>query len=149
MAADQQRNMPKHEAELEGIHQIAMDAVDVINRRPLDMQELGRLLDAQWQLKRRLSALIATPAVDAIYEAGMRAGAYGAKLLGAGGGGFMLFLAPPERHAAIREALAPLIFVPFQFEMGGSRIIYYAPSEPYATSFTAAQETSQLDVVAA
>jgi len=79
----------------------------------------------------------------------MRAGAYGGKLLGAGGGGFMLFLAPPERHAAIREALAPLLFVPFQFEMGGSRIIYYAPSEPYSASFSAATDIKQLDVQAA
>jgi D-glycero-alpha-D-manno-heptose-7-phosphate kinase len=149
MAADQQRNMPKHEAELEDIRQIAVRAVDAISRRPLDMPELGRLLDAQWQLKRRLSTLIATPAVDDIYETGMRAGAYGAKLLGAGGGGFMLFLAPPERHAAIREALAPLLFVPFRFEMGGSRIIYYAPSEPYASSFNAVADTSHLDAAAA
>jgi D-glycero-alpha-D-manno-heptose-7-phosphate kinase len=62
----------------------------------------------------------------------VRAGAVGAKLLGAGGGGFMLFVAPPEAHAAIRAALKPLLFVPFRFEMGGSRIIYYTPSEPYS-----------------
>jgi D-glycero-alpha-D-manno-heptose-7-phosphate kinase len=94
--------------------------------------ELGQLLDTQWQLKRRLSALIATPVIMESYETGMRAGAYGAKVLGAGGGGFMLFLAPPERHVAIRAALARLLFVPFRFEMGGSRIIYYTPSEPYS-----------------
>lgn len=95
------------------------------------MMEIGRLLDAQWQIKRRLSTLIATPAIDTIYETGMRAGAIGGKLLGAGGGGFMLFAAPPERHAAIREALKGVLFVPMRFEMGGSRIIYYMPSEPY------------------
>jgi len=148
MAADQQRNMPKHRAELEEIRQIAVQAVDVIGRHPLNMLETGRLLDAQWQLKRRLSALIATPAIADIYDRGMRAGAYGAKLLGAGGGGFMLFLAPPDRHSAIRTALAPLLFVPFRFEMGGSRIIYYAPSEPYGSSFIDA-DTSYLDVAAA
>ena len=149
MAADQQRNMPHHRSELEGIRQIAVRAVDVIGRHPLDMLEIGRLLDAQWQLKRRLSALIATPAVDEIYTKGMRAGAYGAKLLGAGGGGFMLFLAAPERHAVIRAALAPLLFVPFRFEMGGSRIVYYAPSQPYSSSWSQASAASRYDIEAA
>ncbi|MEP7305709.1 MAG: kinase [Acidobacteriota bacterium] len=132
MAADMLLNLSQHNAELRDIQHIASQAVGVIGHHPLDMAELGRLLDAQWQLKRRLSALIATPMIVESYDIGMRAGAYGAKLLGAGGGGFMLFLAPPERHAAIREALARLLFVPFRFEMGGSRIIYYTPSEPYS-----------------
>ena len=132
MAADQLRNMPKHESELKEIKCIASAAVDVLSRQSVDMDEIGRLLDAQWQLKRRLSTLIATPVVMDIYEAGMKAGARGAKLLGAGGGGFMLFLAPPDRHAAIRAALSRLLFVPFRFEMGGSRIIYYSPSQPYS-----------------
>ena len=105
-------------------------------------------MDAREIAGRIQHTLIATAAVDDIYEAGMRAGAYGAKLLGAGGGGFMLFLAPPERHAAIRQALAPLIFVPFQFEMGGSRIIYYAPSEPYS-SFATTVDTTQFGAAAA
>lgn len=131
MAADQQRNMPKNRAELHEIAAIAAQAVEVFHRRPLDMTEIGRLIDAQWQLKRRLSALIATPAINEIYETGMRAGAIGGKLLGAGGGGFMLFAASPECHAAIREALKGVLFVPFRFDMGGSRIIYYTPSEPY------------------
>ena len=149
MAADQQRNMPNRRGELEEIRQIALQAVDVIGRHPLDMLEIGRLLDAQWQVKRRLSALIATPAIVDIYETGMRAGAYGAKLLGAGGGGFMLFLASPDRHAAIRAALAPLLFVPFRFDMGGSRIVYYAPSEPYSASSSDAADTGYFDIAAA
>lgn len=131
MAADQQRNMPKNRAELDDIAAIATQAVELFHRQPLDMAEIGRLIDAQWQLKRRLSTLIATPAINEIYDTGMRAGAIGGKLLGAGGGGFMLFAAPPERHAAIREALKGVLFVPFRFDMGGSRIIYYTPSEPY------------------
>jgi D-glycero-alpha-D-manno-heptose-7-phosphate kinase len=132
MAADQQRNMGKNEAELGEIGLIAEDAVQVFRSGPLDMGEIGRLLDAQWQLKRRLSTKVSTPAIDEIYDAGMRAGATGAKLLGAGGGGFMLFVASPQRHAAIREALRGMLFVPFRFDMGGSRIIYYTPSEPYS-----------------
>ena len=132
MAADQQKNMPRNNAELEEIGAIALDAVEVFRQQPIDMRQIGQLLDAQWQLKQRLSTKIATPEILQIYQAGMRAGAVGAKLLGAGGGGFMLFVAPPESHARIREALKPLLFVPFRFEMGGSRIIYYTPSEPYS-----------------
>ena len=132
MAADQQRNMPKNNTELEEIAAIAAEAVEVLRRDPIDMIEIGRLLDAQWQRKRRLSAKIATPEIDGMYDAGIRAGAVGGKLLGAGGGGFMLFVAPPECHGAIREALKALLFVPFRFEMGGTRIIYYSPSEPYS-----------------
>jgi D-glycero-alpha-D-manno-heptose-7-phosphate kinase len=132
MAADQQRNMPKNCAELQEIAGIAAQALEVFRRDPIDMLEVGRLLDAQWQCKRRLSTKIATADIDCMYDVGMRAGAVGGKLLGAGGGGFMLFVAPPERHHAIREALKKRLFVPFRFEMGGSRIIYYSPAEPYS-----------------
>ena len=132
MAADQQRNMERNSAELEEIGAIALDAVDVFRQHPVDMTRVGRLLDAQWQLKRRLSAKIATGAIMEVYDAGMRAGAVGGKLLGAGGGGFMLFVAPPETHPVIREALKSYLFVPFRFDMSGSQIIYYTPSEPYS-----------------
>ena len=132
MAADQQRNLPNHGSELDEIAQIAAAAVDEFRRDSIDMAEIGRLVDAQWQMKQRLSTRIATPAIMDIYGSGMRAGAVGGKLLGAGGGGFMLFVAPPELQPAIRDALKPLLFVPVRFEMGGSRIIYYTPSEPYS-----------------
>jgi D-glycero-alpha-D-manno-heptose-7-phosphate kinase len=131
-AAEQQRNMPARTAELEEMATITTAALDVFHRDEVDMSEIGRLLDAQWQLKQRLSAGIAPPAILDIYAAGMRAGAIGGKLLGAGGGGFMLFVAAPEHHQAIRDALKGILFVPFRFDMGGSRIIYYTPSEPYS-----------------
>ena len=132
VAADQQRNMPNRETELEEIGCITAAAVEAFRRDSIEMSEIGRLLDDQWAIKQRLSSRIATPPIMEIYKTGMRAGAAGAKLLGAGGGGFMLFVAPPETHPRIREALKPLLFVPFRFEMGGSRIIYYTPSEPYS-----------------
>jgi D-glycero-alpha-D-manno-heptose-7-phosphate kinase len=132
VAADQQRNLSGRDSELQDIGRITAAAVDAFRRDSIDMVEIGRLLDQQWAIKQRLSARIATPAIREMYQTGMRAGAAGAKLLGAGGGGFILFIAPPETHPRIREALKPLLFVPFRFEMGGSRIIYYTPSEPYS-----------------
>jgi len=89
-----------------------------------DIRDLGRLLHEGWELKRSLGFGIADEGVDRWYRDGRVAGAIGGKLLGAGGGGFMLFLAPPERHAAIREALGDPRQLPFQVDRRGSRIIF-------------------------
>lgn len=76
-------------------------------------------------LKRRLTSRITTPAIDAIYGAAREAGALGGKLLGAGGGGFMLLFARPEDHERIRLALPRLLQVPFKFEGLGTQIVFY------------------------
>jgi D-glycero-alpha-D-manno-heptose-7-phosphate kinase len=85
----------------------------------------GDLLHESWKLKQSLSSAIANPAISAAYEAGRKAGATGGKLLGAGGGGFLLFFAPPERHAAIRQAVAPMKELPFELEQSGSQVIFF------------------------
>lgn len=76
-------------------------------------------------LKRRLTSRITTPAIDEIYAAARQAGALGGKLLGAGGGGFMLLFARPEDHERIRMALPGLLQVPFRFESLGTHIVFY------------------------
>lgn len=87
----------------------------------------GRLLNETWKLKRGLTSKISTDHIDAIYDRAMQAGALGGKLLGAGGGGFLLFyVEPPARDAVIRS-LGDLLHVPFRFEDGGSRVIHYEP----------------------
>ncbi len=93
-----------------------------------DPAALGALLDAAWRAKRALSPLVATPALDALYAAATAAGAYGGKLLGAGGGGFMLFLVSPDRRAAVKAALGPLIEVPVEIDRAGSTIVLYEPN---------------------
>jgi len=90
-----------------------------------DLAEFGRLLHENWALKRRLSSRISTAEIDAIYEAGRQAGALGGKLLGAGGGGFLLLFARPEDQPRIRAKLEKLLHVPFRFESLGSQIIHY------------------------
>lgn len=90
------------------------------------IDEIGELLDAQWNLKRNLSSSVSNQSVDELYARGRNAGAIGGKLLGAGGGGFLLFYAPPQAHDKIREALSDLMFVPFRFETTGSSIVYYS-----------------------
>jgi len=91
----------------------------------VDLAEIGRLMDENWQLKKRLSDGISNPAIDRAYALAREHGALGGKLMGAGGGGFLFLLAPPERHDAIAGALAGLGMTPkaVQLEVGGSAIV--------------------------
>jgi D-glycero-alpha-D-manno-heptose-7-phosphate kinase len=89
-----------------------------------DLRTFGELLDEAWVAKRRLSAAVSNATVDEIYAHARRAGALGGKLLGAGGGGFLLLFVPLEARAAVRQALDRLIHVPFRFESGGSQIVF-------------------------
>ena len=100
-----------------------------------DLDELGRMLDHTWRLKRDVNHAVTTDQIDEAYEAALRAGALGGKLLGAGGGGFLLLYAPPERQNRVREVLREFKEIPFRFETGGARILYYA-----AESYTVPEE---------
>ena len=92
-----------------------------------DLASFGRLLHESWQLKRRLSDKISTPVVDQLYEQARLAGAIGGKLLGAGGGGFLLLFVKPEHRPRVVQASDGFLHVPFQFEHLGSQIIFYDP----------------------
>ena len=89
-----------------------------------NISSLGCMLHAAWQAKKRLGNGVTSDVIDQAYQAAIDAGAEGGKLLGAGGGGFLLFLAPPDRHASIRGALSQLRETPFRFASHGSRIIF-------------------------
>jgi D-glycero-alpha-D-manno-heptose-7-phosphate kinase len=91
-----------------------------------DLSGFGRLLDQSWQLKRRLSNLVSNESIDTWYAQAKNAGALGGKILGAGGGGFLLIFAEPDAHAAIKQALSELLYVPFAFENTGSHISMYS-----------------------
>jgi len=84
----------------------------------------GELLHEAWLLKRRLANGISNPAIDAYYERARAAGASGGKLLGAGGGGFLVFYVPGERQSAVRAALSDLQEMEFSFDMQGTRIAH-------------------------
>ena len=85
---------------------------------------LGAMLHDAWQIKKQMANGITNSLIDESYQAALDAGAEGGKLLGAGGGGFLMFLAPPERHEAIRVALCKLREIPFRFAVQGSSIIF-------------------------
>ena len=94
----------------------------LLQNGPLDVRAVGELLDEGWRMKRELASHITTDGIDARYEQALAHGAYGGKLCGAGNGGFLLFLAPPERHTELRSALADLVELPVSEEAHGSAI---------------------------
>jgi D-glycero-alpha-D-manno-heptose-7-phosphate kinase len=96
-----------------------------------DLTGFGELLHEAWQAKRSLSDKVSNSSVDELYEAARRSGAIGGKLLGAGGGGFLLLFVAPQNQAAVREQLSRLIYVPFEFEFSGSQIIFFDPEEDF------------------
>ena len=97
-----------------------------------DLNRFGELLHEAWQVKRNLSSIVTNSFVDEIYESALSAGALGGKLLGAGGGGFMLFFVPPDRQEKVIQKLSRLIRVGFRFEFNGSQIAYYNPGQDYS-----------------
>ena len=112
--------------ELHAMSAMVNDGINILKSRK-DLNEFGKLLNEGWKLKRGLSPVVSTRKIENMYETGIRAGAIGGKLLGAGGGGFMLLFAPPERHKKIKEKLKNFLHVPFRIEYIGSQIIYYSP----------------------
>ncbi|MCH5193827.1 MAG: kinase [Oscillospiraceae bacterium] len=105
------------------------DAEKILVDKSADIDDFGRLLDHTWRLKRQTGSKISTGSIDELYEKGLAAGALGGKLLGAGGGGFLLFYVRPEKQAAVIEAMSGLLHIPFEFEDKGTRVIYYAPED--------------------
>jgi D-glycero-alpha-D-manno-heptose-7-phosphate kinase len=110
--------------ELRAMYQMVDEAISILHRNS-DLSEFGRLLDESWRLKKSLTDKISTPYIDEIYDTALGAGAIGGKLLGSGGGGFLLFFVKPEEQAKVKEALSGLLQVPFKFENAGSQIIFY------------------------
>lgn len=114
-------------AELEEMRRLVDEAEAVLTDKDRDLSEFGRLLDHTWRLKRGISGGISTDIIDDMYETAKKAGAIGGKLLGAGGGGFLLFYVEKERRAELMEAMKELLYIPFEFENGGSTVIHYSP----------------------
>ena len=113
--------------QLQEMYSLVAEAEKVLTGETKDLNEFGRLLDYTWKLKRTTGAAVSTDSIDSLYQKGIEAGALGGKLLGAGGGGFLVFYVEPDKQQEVKAALSDLLYIPFKFEEGGSRIIYYAP----------------------
>lgn len=120
------RNLKSKQAQLLEMLSLVDDAEKVLTSK-CDLNEFGRLLDYTWKLKRGITSKVSTDSIDAVYEKAIEAGAIGGKLLGAGGGGFLLFYVEMEKQDKVREALEKLLYVPFEFETAGTRVIHYTP----------------------
>ena len=121
-------NFKNRVTELSHMGEMVDEAVSILRSANTPMEEFGRLLDQSWQYKRKLSDKVSNAMIDEIYSAGQAEGAIGGKILGAGGGGFILLFVPPERQHNVRQRLSKLTEVPFRFEQGGSRIVLYQPN---------------------
>ena len=125
VAAEQIKRTLDKKAELRKMVELLEEAMQVLLAESASLDDFGRLLHEQWLIKRSITELISSQRIDEIYATGLKAGALGGKLLGAGGGGFILFFVRPEHHAKVRESLKSLLHVPFSFDYVGSQIVYY------------------------
>lgn len=107
--------------------QLVDEAHAILTDKNASLDEFGRLLDLTWKLKRKTGAKVSTDSIDMLYERGIKAGALGGKLLGAGGGGFLLFYVEPDKQDSVKKAMSDLMHVPFEFENGGTRVIHFSP----------------------
>lgn len=121
-------NLGQRDVELNKMKNMVEEALNILQGPENTFEDFGKLLDESWKYKRSLSNKVSTPAIDQIYAAAIKAGATGGKILGAGGGGFMLLFVKPELQDKVREDLKDLIYVPFNFENSGSRIVMYQPN---------------------
>lgn len=131
IAGAKMKAIPNKTSELRQIQELVDIGIDNLVSGS-DITDFGRLLDETWQLKRSISSKIAPTFIDDIYTQAMKAGALGGKLLGAGGGGFMLFFVEPEKHQAVMNALSDLLLVPFEMENSGSQIIFQDETSRYS-----------------
>jgi len=128
VAKSQIENLEKREKELNLMTELVGQAIDALQSGNAPIEDFGQLLHQSWMYKRTLSDKVSTTEIDEIYDAARHAGAIGGKLLGAGGGGFLLLFVRPEQQKHVRERLPHLIHVPFQFEATGSRVVLYQPT---------------------
>jgi D-glycero-alpha-D-manno-heptose-7-phosphate kinase len=127
IAQDQIGNLRQRAAELTALGDLVTRGIEVLSSPAADLTEFGRLLGEGWALKRRLARTVSNATVDALYDRALQAGAIGGKLLGAGGGGFVLLFVRPEDRARVSDALGEFIRVPVRFEVSGSRVVLYQP----------------------
>jgi D-glycero-alpha-D-manno-heptose-7-phosphate kinase len=130
-SADIQKNtmmsLKEKQLQLDKMLALVDQAQQILEQDDKDLDDFGRLLDVTWKLKRQTGSNISTGSIDELYQKGIDAGALGGKLLGAGGGGFLLFYVTKDKQQKVREAFKDLLEVPFEFENSGTRVIYYSP----------------------
>lgn len=113
--------------QLREMYSLVDEAEKILADKHINLDDFGRLLDYNWKLKRQTGSAVSTEHIDELYKKGIDAGALGGKLLGAGGGGFLVFYVQPEHQESVKWAMRDLLHIPFEFEEGGTRVIHYTP----------------------
>jgi len=126
IAEHQIKNIPEKTVDLKIMYAMVQQATKILNGG--NLKDFGELLHENWDIKRGLSDKVSTPHIDDLYDKARRSGAIGGKILGAGGGGFILFFVPPAKQKIFKEKFKKLLQVPFEFENLGSQIIFYQPN---------------------
>lgn len=121
-----EKSMKDKTSQLIEMYHLVDEAEKILSDKNISLNDFGKLLDYTWKLKRGISGGISTDSIDEQYAKAMNAGALGGKLLGAGGGGFLLFYVPLEKQSDVKNALKDQMCVPFKFENDGTKIIYYS-----------------------
>ena len=114
---------------LKKMYQLVDEAESILTDKSKNLDDFGHLLDVTWRLKKGTGEAVSTGSIDELYEKGIKAGALGGKLLGAGGGGFLVFYVPLEKQDIVKDVMRDLLYIPFKFEDGGTRVIHYSPEE--------------------
>jgi D-glycero-alpha-D-manno-heptose-7-phosphate kinase len=125
------KNIDDSKRQLRIMRDLVDESLAILNSNN-DLTAFGELLDEAWRAKKGLSAAVTNSDVDDLYQEAKAAGALGGKLLGAGGGGFMLLFVPPDRQQEVRERLSGSLIVPFKFEYSGSQIIFFDSEQDYS-----------------
>lgn len=120
-------NKEEKEKKLKQMYELVDKAEEILTNKNISLDEFGKLLDFTWKLKKQTGGAVSTDKIDILYNRGINAGALGGKLLGAGGGGFLVFYVPKEKQSNVMEEFKDLLYIPFEFENGGTRVIHYTP----------------------
>ncbi len=124
-------NIENLEKQLDFMQELVTKAFKILNSRK-DIRYFGELLNESWQIKRSFSSAVSNSEIDELYKRALSCGALGGKLIGAGGGGFLLLFVPPSNQAKVRKKFNKLVHVPFKFEHDGSQIIFFDQQEDYS-----------------
>lgn len=127
VSVDTIKNISSKIKEMQIMNSFVNEGIDILKNKNKSLLEFGILLDEAWKIKRKLSNRISNNKIDSIYKKAKNAGAIGGKILGAGGGGFMMLFVEPKKQEAVRKVLSSLVYVPVVFENKGSQIVIYEP----------------------
>jgi len=128
VAESQVSNIKNCYSQMNELYDMVGEGSSILSNVNTSINDFGKLLHKAWENKRSLSNKVTNTEIDELYNAAIKAGATGGKVLGAGGGGFILFFVKPENQDKVKEVLSSLTFVPFEFENTGSKVVLYQPN---------------------